>query len=375
MSRKKGKAQRRVKDWLGRFEAGGKAEDSARAPQRFSVRGVKLPPWRLLAPQENLEGLANAEGMVIGMFPGGAIVRSGGADLLCGIAKTFRAPEGATSLAVGDAVTVAVTRGQRLQAAGDDKVRADGMILARHPRRTALSRPQPRSGKHRGEYEPDLAEKVIAANMDLLLIVTSTRQPVYRQNLVDRFMIVAERGELKPVLAINKIDLAPADEQVVADCRAMGLEVFPCSAQTGGGLAELGACLSDKAAVLAGASGAGKSTLINALVPGASAATGEVRMRDQRGRHTTTAAAVYDLPRGGILVDTPGVRELGVRMAAADLPWYYPEFEEFAPRCRFNDCSHTHEPNCAVIAAVEAGKVPPRRYESYLRVLETLEKR
>jgi ribosome biogenesis GTPase len=96
-------------------------------------------------------------------------------------------------------------------------------------------------------------------------------------------------------------------------------------------------------------------------------------MKDERGRHTTTSAAVYDLPGGGMLVDTPGLRELGMSLDAEELPWYFPEFEPFAPQCRFNDCTHTHEPDCAVIAAVEAGRIPPRRYESYLRILETLQ--
>jgi ribosome biogenesis GTPase len=116
----------------------------------------------------------------------------------------------------------------------------------------------------------------------------------------------------------------------------------------------------------------GKTALINALVPGASEATGAVREADGRGRHTTSAALVYDLPGGGIIVDTPGIRELGMNLTAAELPWYFPEFEPLAPVCRFNDCTHTHEPDCAVVAAVEAGQISRRRYESYLRIMDSL---
>jgi len=373
VSRKKGKAQRRVKDWRQQYAAGEEVEDIASAPQKHSPRAIKLPPWRLASYHVKLEDLPKAEGMVVGLFPGGVIVRGDRQDLLCGIAKTFRAPEGFSALAVGDVVTVAMTGTAPAEGSDADKDRADGMILSRRLRRTALSRPQPRSGKHRDEYGAGFPEKVIAANMDVLLIVASTRQPTFRQNLIDRFLIIAERGDLKPVLAVNKTDLAAPDEQVIADCRALGLEVFPCSAVTGEGLPVLGAALAGKASVLAGPSGTGKSTLINALVPGARAVTRGIRMRDERGRHTTSAAAVYNLPQGGILVDTPGVRELGMGMKAAELPWYYPEFEPLAGQCKFRDCTHTHEPDCAVVAAVQAGGLPPRRYQSYLRILQTLE--
>jgi ribosome biogenesis GTPase len=118
----------------------------------------------------------------------------------------------------------------------------------------------------------------------------------------------------------------------------------------------------------------GKSSLVNALVPGANLATREIRVKDQRGRHVTAAATLHELPGGGLLVDTPGVRELALEIAPQELPWYFPEMAPFAPRCRFNNCSHTHEPDCAVIAAAEAGTISQRRYNSYLRMLETMER-
>ncbi|MCK4602480.1 MAG: ribosome small subunit-dependent GTPase A, partial [Phycisphaerae bacterium] len=143
-------------------------------------------------------------------------------------------------------------------------------------------------------------------------------------------------------------------------------------AVTGQGLEDLRAALLGRRSVLAGASGVGKSTLINALVPEADAATRAIRMKDQRGRHTTSAAVVYDLPKGGVIIDTPGIRELGVGLKAGELPWYFPEFEPLSPQCKFNNCTHTHEPDCAVVRAVEEGNILPRRYESYLRILESL---
>jgi ribosome biogenesis GTPase len=314
------------------------------------------------------------EGMVVGLFPGGAMVRVGDEVLLCQIAKTFRAPQGVTPLAVGDDVTVALT--QSAHQTGDleaDRDRSDGMVLQRQLRRTVLSRPQPRSGKRRDEYGTETFEKVIAANMDVLLIVAATCQPALRRGLIDRYLIVAERGELAPVLVVNKIDITRPNEAMLGDFASLGLDIVLCSAMRGDGLSDLRERMAGKRSILAGASGVGKSTLINALIPAAHAATCEVRASDERGRHTTSAASVYDLSDGGILVDTPGIRELGLRFDAQLLPWYFPEFDPHAAECRFNDCSHTHEPHCAVIAAVDAGQIPPRRYDGYLRLLETLE--
>jgi ribosome biogenesis GTPase len=338
---------------------------------------VKLPTYRLEAPQENLELLPKVQALVMGFFPGGVIVRAQAQPLLCGIAKTFRAPKDSSALAVGDFVTVALTLQQHLSGAAEDKLRADGMILARQSRSTVLVRPQPRSAKRFDKYQTQPAEKVLVANMDQLLIVASVRQPPLRPAVVDRYLIVAERGELAPLLVINKIDLGRPEESVVTGFVELGLKVVLCSATTGEGLETLRAALAGRRSVLAGASGVGKSTLVNVLVPDAAAATRPVRLRDQRGRHTTAAACIYDLPppAGGLIVDTPGVRELGVNLTAAQLPWYFPEFDEHTPRCRFNNCTHTHEPDCAVLAAVEVGKIQPRRYESYLRILETLEEK
>ncbi len=296
----------------------------------------------------------------------------GGEELQCGVAKTFRAPELASPLAVGDRVAVALAR-QSGGGLAADKARADGMVLSRQTRLTVLCRPQVASGKRHDPYEHQAMQKVIVANMDTMVLVASTVSPPLRAGPIDRFLIVAERGELAPLLVVNKIDLAEPDEGVLGTFRDLGVRIYPCSAVTGAGLDELRAVLAGRQSVLAGASGVGKSTLVNALVPGASATTREIRAKDDRGRHTTSAASVYDLPGGGRLVDTPGLREIGVHLTAEELPWYFPEFQPLQPRCKFRDCTHTHEPGCAVAAAAERGEIPPRRYESYLRILESIE--
>jgi len=375
MAKGKGKSERRFKNWQQMYDAGENMEDRDAQRGRSRPRAVKIPSWRLEAEQPtNLEELPRREGMVVGQFPGGVIVRSEGEDLLCGLAGTFRPPAGASALAVCDEVTVALTRPRHAGGETDaDKDRADGLILSRNPRRTVLSRPQPRSGKRRDDYDDEVFEKVIAANVDQLLIVAATKQPPLRHGLIDRFLIIAERGELDSVLVINKADLRPPEEAVLADFRALDVPIITTSAVTRAGLDDLKAVLTGKVSVLAGASGVGKTTLVNALLPDVEAATRSVRMKDERGRHTTTASAVYELPFGGRLVDTPGLRELGIHLDSAELPWYFPEFEELAARCKFRNCTHTHEPDCAVRQAVEDGGILPRRYESYLRILDTLD--
>jgi ribosome biogenesis GTPase len=374
VAKEKGKSRKRIRDWEQRYRAGEEIEDVAGRRGKLTRRAVKLGPGSFAGSEENLEDLPTGEGMVAAVFRRGASVRLGTEPIFCGIAKTFRAPESTTPLVVGDNVTVALSRPKHTDGHLEiDKNRMDGMILSRGPRETVLARFLPRSRKRRDKYGTEAFEKVIVANMNVLLIVASTSQPPLRPRLIERYLIVAERGELGPLLVINKIDLAQPEAQALSDFSALELEIHLTSAVTGEGMEKLESALRGKRSVLVGASGVGKSTLINRLIPGADAPTRTVRSKDERGRHTTAGAGVYDLPGGGIIVDTPGVRELGLHMDAAELPWYFPEFENLAPNCKFNNCTHTHEPDCAVITAVQAGKIPSRRYESYLHLLDTLD--
>jgi ribosome small subunit-dependent GTPase A len=441
----KGKAGRRIKDWRERISAGENPDDIAQRGRKPGTRAVKLPPSRLAAPEENLENLPKKEGLVIGVYRRAVSVLIEGRTCYCAVAKTFRAPPNASALAVGDMVTVAVSADLAAQRGpDDDKEQMDGFVLARRLRQTALSRPKPTSTKRLDQYQPEIFEQVIAANMDQILIIASMVQPKFRRRLIDRYLIVAQRGLLAPLLVINKVDLRRPGEDLLDDMRLLGLEVLCCSAQTGEGLDEFRLRLAGKRSVLAGASGVGKSTLVNSLIPQADAVTRTVRPKDLRGRHTTVAATVYylpdpatmglavpppapavlhgwaaekaaelekaapdeqtpeghqqqtpseesqvaqsadrnyqaplpfEIPPGGMIVDTPGVRELGFTIDAAKLPWYFPEFEPFVHQCHFSNCTHTHEPNCAVIAAVQRGEVPARRFESYVMIRQSLRDR
>jgi len=375
MAKRKGKSQYRM-NWQQQYDHGEGDRQQFSSRSKLTQRQVKIPAQRDPAEIDNLEALPRVQGMVMGLYPGGVAVRCEDRVLLCGVAKAFRVPEGAESasaVAVGDLVTVALTRTEPANSQLDDKDRSDGMILLRQKRTSVLSRPQPRSGKRREEHETEFLEKVIVANMDVLLVVAASAQPPLRRGLVDRFLIIAERGGMVPLLAINKIDLGLPPDGVLEGFEAMGLKAILVSAATRTGLEELRTALAGKRTILAGQSGVGKSTLINAIIPGAQAATNEIRMKDQRGRHTTSSAVIYDLSAGGMIVDTPGVRELGVYMGVNELPWYFPEFDPFTAACKFRDCTHTHEPSCAVQQAVESGAIAARRYESYLRILETLD--
>ncbi|MCY2930705.1 MAG: ribosome small subunit-dependent GTPase A [Planctomycetota bacterium] len=367
MAKGKGKKSRRIRDWQQRYQGAEEDRDLTARRQKVAARGVKIPADRLEAPETNLEELPKADS------PAMVVVRVGDEHLRCAIVKTFRSPERASALAVGDEVTLALSRSDPGAAQESDGDRVDAMILSRAPRRSALSRPQPRSDKKHGLYDYEPFEKVIVANMELLAIVVSVNYPPIRPRLIDRYLIAAERGEMAVLLIVNKIDMEPAPAWLAEEMARRGIAMTACSAATGQGMDALADALRGRRSVLAGASGVGKSTLINALIPGAEAFTQEVKEKTLRGRHTTTAACVYDFPGGGLVVDTPGIRELGMPIDPAQLAWYFPEFDPFAQSCHFSDCTHTHEPGCAVIAAVENSQVSRRRYDSYVRLRESLD--
>jgi ribosome biogenesis GTPase len=229
------------------------------------------------------------------------------------------------------------------------------------PRRTVLSRSDPGN--------PHL-ERVIAANIDVVVNVVSLKNPPLRPGLIDRYLIATAKSGAEPLLCVNKIDLLEDSSEIepLRPYQDMGLAVLTCSAATGRGMTELLEALAGKMCVFTGHSGVGKSSLLNALDPSLNLVAGEISSANQKGRHTTTSSALYHLPGGGMVIDTPGIREFGLwNVSANDIRGYFREFDEH--HCAFADCSHIHEPDCAVKRAVEAGVIAPVRYESYLRIL------
>ena len=307
------------------------------------------------------EGDVDLLGLVLSVAPGRVRVRferaSGtleeDAVLAEHLARTQR-----SSVAVGDRVD--------LEEREDDSLRVRAVLT----RGSSLSRPDPQN--------PHL-ERVVAANVDHAVIVAAVRNPDLRQRLIDRYLVAVQRGGVRPIVCANKVDLlgdsaARGEVDAILEVyRAIDVPVLFTSSETGEGIAELRELLADSTSVFVGQSGVGKSTLLNALLPELGLVTGRVRTGDGKGRHTTTSSNLLEGEDGARLVDTPGVRSFGLMdVTRATLAGYFPEFAEHAPLCHFRDCSHVHEPNCAVQGAVEQDSLLAQRHQTYLRLFESL---
>ena len=225
-------------------------------------------------------------------------------------------------------------------------------------RRTALYR-----SNVRGATEP------VIANLSRLMVVLAPL-PVPDLFVVDRYLSAAESGGIAGLLVVNKIELG-IDDELAAQLdvfTAAGYRWFPCSVKTGEGIDALLEVCAGQVAALVGQSGVGKSSLVDRLIPGAGVEVGDL-VREEEGRHTTTASRMFDLPLSGNLIDSPGVRDFAPAVDRLDARGLgFVEVERLAPQCRFSDCRHMREPGCAVQAATESGGMSPRRYESYRRL-------
>jgi ribosome biogenesis GTPase len=306
------------------------------------------------SPMAEIKG---SRGRVIEVSTGLCRVALDGHTVLCAMRGTLSAGDtGYTNIvAVGDEVIVSV------DACGQ------GAVEAVAPRRTALVR--------RDVFNAHL-QQVIVANVDQLLIVSSWLEPPLWLELLDRYLITAERNNLLPIICLNKIDLAESR----AACHAalqpyveMGHRVLFSSALSREGIEELREVLRDHSTVLAGLSGVGKSSLLRAVQPGLKVRTGEVNSRRREGRHTTSQVTLLMLGMGGSVVDTPGIREFGLfGLGRQDLVQFYPDILAVAGDCRFADCSHTHEPGCGVRKAVRRKALSKARYHSYRQIYDSL---
>jgi len=216
--------------------------------------------------------------------------------------------------------------------------------------------------------------QIIAANLDQAILVVTLASPRTSLGFIDRFLVTAEAYDIPAMLIFNKLDLF-SDEglEVLADYKSIYENIgYPCyevSALKGTNITQVQDLLRDKVTLFSGHSGVGKSSLINALLPDLGLRTHQISDWSDKGMHTTTFAEMYELPQGGYIIDTPGIRELGViDIEKQELSHFFPEMRERMHDCRFNNCRHINEPGCAVLAALEEGEIELSRYESYLSI-------
>lgn len=255
-------------------------------------------------------------------------------------------------LAVGDEVTLEHDGGWAIT----------GIV----PRRSQLARRAPGGGH---------GERVVVANVDQVVVVFAMAKPEPNEKMLDRFLVIAEANGIAARIVINKIDLAAPGEAEArfAPYAALGYPIHCTSRVTAEGLGALHEALRGRVSALTGPSGVGKSSLLNALYPGIDLRVGEISESVNKGRHTTVGALMHPLPDGGYVVDTPGLREVGLwGVPSAGLARCFPEFVPALAKCRFADCRHLAEPHCGVRDALEAGRVSRSRYESYVKLREEI---
>ncbi len=248
-----------------------------------------------------------------------------------------------------------------------------GVISKVDERNNQLSRKAPRikGASYRGER----LEQVIASNIDKLFVVMSFKNPEFNYKTLDRFLIAGESSGIETIAVFNKSDLFDEDSELWYDLyKSIGYKVISMSAKTGYGIEELEKEIHGSTCLFWGSSGVGKSSILNKLHPVLDLDTNEISEKTNRGKHTTVAVKMFTIGEDTHIIDTPGVREIepyGIKKS--DLGHYFLEFQEYISKCKYNSCTHNHEPGCGVIDALEAGELSEFRYDSYLRMLETTE--
>lgn len=276
-----------------------------------------------------------------------------GTNVLCKVKGTFRIKgiKSTNPVAVGDRVDF-------------DEA---GYITALHDRRNYIVRKPTNLSKQL---------HVVAANLDLALLVVTIKHPETSTVFIDRFLATAEAYGVPAVLVFNKVDLLTADERQYLDAlvrlyETIGYRCLCLSATRDPDVAALSTMLAGKITLLSGNSGVGKSTLINRLIPNGTAKTGDISAVHLKGMHITTFSEMYEAAPDTFIIDTPGIKGFGVvNMETTEIGHYFPDLFAVAQQCRFADCTHRHEPGCAVLQAVEEHRIAPSRYASYLSILD-----
>jgi ribosome biogenesis GTPase len=345
--KKKGQRETRKHDWQHRGDDAF-TRDLAKHRKAAAKGNVpKLPPP---VPQDQVV----PNGLVVGHVGHYAFVFMDGEHHLCLIDPAL-GEKTTTLLAPGDDVMV-------------EQYEEQWVVRGFAPRRTKLSR--------LAHIHNDTIEQVVAANVDLLMIIATPVQPRLKPGFIDRYLITAQVGGVTPLLVLNKMDLVDEEPEEIQHYRDFELPIIHASAKTGMGLEIVREMLASKISVFAGQSGVGKTSLLNALDPNLDLDTQEVSAATEKGRHTTSASRLYILRDNIRIIDTPGIRSLGLwQVTSQEVAFHFPEIAEQAQYCRFRDCRHSNEPGCAVRDAVEQGSISRLRYQSYLLIRQNLKER
>lgn len=346
----------RPKDWTRQAQEAEAHEIDARTSENLAAKG-DLSRQRTITVHDHDDVPADLErGTVIVMRGLYADVDDGRRILPCTISRVLRTRliEERHPVTVGDHV------GFRVESSGDDHAE-EGVIEFVSPRRGELRR---LSGRR---------VQTIVANVDQAVIVTSAAKPYPKPHLIDRYIVASLAGGITPIICMNKLDIDEAGRagDVLNRYVKLGIRILETSAVTGLGIDDLRGILADKSSVIVGQSGVGKSSLLNAVQPELELRIGDINEQLEKGRHTTTTASLIRMACGGYVVDTPGIRSFDLSTVPRnEYEAYFTEFADHIAHCKFPDCTHTHESDCAVKRAVEEGAIHPDRYGSYVRMFE-----
>jgi ribosome biogenesis GTPase len=290
------------------------------------------------------------QGLIVKAQSGFFSVETGAGLVICQLRGKLKQGKATGDIAaIGDHVTITVLPD------------GSGVIEKVEERKRAIVRLDPRP---QGVYQ-----QVLLANADQAVFVFACANPTPKLRMLDRFLVVTEKQRVPAVIVANKVDLVENPKELFGIYESIGYRVIYTSIKTGAGLDELRAQLQNKISALAGPSGVGKSSLLNEIQQGLGLAVNEISTAMNKGKHTTVTRQMFALEGGGYVADTPGWKSLGLwDTEAVEMDAYFPELRDLVPQCQFSDCTHVHEPGCAVLAALKAGTIHPERYESFLRL-------
>ena len=355
----------RTSDWTQQYKKHGFEDEAPVQGERISGKG-DLARRRTICGAE-VEGQAEP-GFDVQLDIDEAVCRRGRVLCVLGLASVVEGEDGCVYQCSTRRLLKTLATEQRHVVAAGDRV-VFRTVDNKDSKEGCIERVEPRHGcicrQTRGR------QQILVANVDQLAIVTSAAEPRLKPNLIDRLLVAAEKGGVRPVICINKVDLVDVTslQPLVGTYARMGYDVLLLSAITGLGVERFRRALTGRANVVVGQSGVGKSSLLNAIDPSFQLHVAPVSEENEKGKHTTTTARLLPLAVGGYVVDTPGVRQFQLwDVTVEEVSGFFRDLRPYVSLCRFPDCTHTHEDGCAIKNAVADGRLDERRYESYCQL-------